>query len=209
MSAAAEVLCRICNKRRPKRFCPGVGGDICAICCGTEREVTVTCPFECPFLREARLRDPEPDIDPRKFPHPEIKIDEGFLQKNEALLLLTAGALAKAAINTEGAIDYDVRESLESLVRTYLTTQSGLIYESRPANILAARIHAAVQERMSEFRERIPQIRDAEVLGVLAFLQRLEIQHNNERPRGRRFIDRMREFFPPMAAQESGNLVVP
>src|SRR3954447_7745489 len=108
MPAVGDVLCKICNKRRPKRFCPGVRGDICAICCGTEREVTVTCPFECPFLQEARLRAPEREVDPRHFPHPEIKINEEFLRKNEPLLLLTAGAFAKASVETQGAIDFDV-----------------------------------------------------------------------------------------------------
>ena len=159
-------------------------------------------------MREARLRDPERDIDPRQFPHQEIKIHEEFLRKHEPLLLLTAGALAKACMETEGALDHDVRESLESLVRTYLTSQSGLIYESRPVNVIAARIHTAVQERMADLRQRAPQIVDGELLGVLAFLQRLEIQHNNQRPKGRAFIDWLRQYFPPMPPAAPDNLVI-
>ena len=51
------MACAICETRRPRRFCPGVRGDICSICCGTEREVTVDCPLDCEYLQEARRHD--------------------------------------------------------------------------------------------------------------------------------------------------------
>ena len=50
------MKCRICDTRKPRRYCPGVTGDICSICCGNEREVTVDCPLDCPFLVEARVQ---------------------------------------------------------------------------------------------------------------------------------------------------------
>ena len=51
--------CAICHTRRPRRYCPGVRGHICPVCCGTERENTVSCPLDCPYLREARVREKE------------------------------------------------------------------------------------------------------------------------------------------------------
>jgi len=39
-------------------------------------------------------------------------------------------------------------------------------------------------------------LRDADVLGALVFLQRLELQHNNGRRRGRAFVDFLRAYFP-------------
>ena len=51
MSSEAIMNCAICETRRPRRYCPGVRGEICAICCGTAREVTVDCPLDCPYLR--------------------------------------------------------------------------------------------------------------------------------------------------------------
>ena len=39
-------------------------------------------------------------------------------------------------------------------------------------------------------------MRDADLLGVLVFLQRLELQHNNGRRRGRAFFDFLRATFP-------------
>ena len=49
--------------RRPKRFCPGVRGDICTICCGTEREITVDCPLDCVYLREAHQHVGKPILE--------------------------------------------------------------------------------------------------------------------------------------------------
>jgi hypothetical protein len=200
--AEGQVACVICNTRRPRRFCPGVAGDICPVCCGTERENTVNCPLECPYLREARLREPDPDVDPREFPNQDIRVDEQFLHRNEPLLLFLASGLATAALRDKShAIDLDVREALAALVSTYRALQSGLYYNVKPDNPIAGRILEAVQNRIREIDEVLKKnnsvLRDSDVLGVLAFLQRLEIQKNNRRRKSRAFIDFLREFFPP------------
>ena len=203
--AESAALCAICGKRKPKRYCPGVGGDICPICCGTEREVTVNCPLDCSYLQEARRRDRLPDIDPRQFPNADIKVDEAFLQRNEALLIIIAAAVAGNALkdNNNRIIDNDVKQALASLVQTYRTLQTGLFYESRPDNPLAGLVHDGVQKDLADLRERAQKhgqsLRDSDILGILAFLQRLEIQHNNGRPKGRAFIDFLRSFFRPGA----------
>lgn len=211
-------LCRICQVRRPKRYCPGVTADICSICCGTEREITVNCPLDCPFLREARKHEGLPQIDPRQFPNSDIRVDESFLKRNEALLILIASSIAHKALASGDIYDRDVKDALEALVRTYRTLQSGLVFESRPDNPLAARLYEAVQETVAEIRQRLTEhgqsIRDADILGVVAFLQRLEIQHNNGKPKGRAFLDFLRGFFPPekkvveTPSQPSGGLII-
>ncbi len=205
----SALPCKICLTRRPRRYCPGVEGDICPICCGTEREVTVNCPLECPYLKEARSREKHPDVDPRQFPNADIRVTEDFLRRNEPVLIMIAGALAKASIETRSVLDNDAREALDSLVRTYRTLQSGLYYESRPDNVLAAGLQRDVQASIADLRKRATEagaaIRDADLLGVLVFLQRLEIQHNNGRPKGRAFIHFLQQFFP--AANREGGLI--
>ena len=116
-----------------------------------------------------------------------------------------------AAFATEGAVDFDVREALDSLIRTYRTLESGFVYESLPANPLAANIHRSVQAAVAEFRQREQQkygmsrTRDADVLGVLVFLQRLEMERNNGRQRGRAFLDGLRGFYS--APEEAAGFV--
>jgi hypothetical protein len=49
------------------------------------------------------------------------------------------------------------------------------------------------------------------VLGLLVFLQRLEIDRNNGRRLGRAFLDFLREFFVPQGDRqpETPSLIVP
>ena len=60
---------------------------------------------------------------------------------------------AGAALDTPGAVDYDVREALEALIRTYRTLESGVYYESVPANPLAANIYRTRAERGGRISE--------------------------------------------------------
>src|SRR6266699_4156288 len=49
-SKGTPVSYPICEKRKAARFCPAKGEKICAVCCGTQREVTIDCPSDCSYL---------------------------------------------------------------------------------------------------------------------------------------------------------------
>lgn len=195
--------CAICGTRRAKRFCPGLRADICPQCCGKEREETIACPFDCEFLHQGRSHERLLELKPEEIPHPDIIVKEEFLRDHEPLVLVTAAAIAEGSDSLEGLIDGDAREALESLVQTYRTLGRGLFYESKPKNPIAAALHELVQLRVGKFRQRIAEqagyagILDSHVLGVLIFLQRMELQLNNRRRRGRSFLDAIRQFIPP------------
>jgi hypothetical protein len=194
--------CAICQQRRPKRFCPGVRGEICTICCGTEREVTVTCPFDCEYLQDARRHDKPAPPEASEFPNQDIRISEKFLEDHEDLLLFLGHALSNDALETPGVTDFDVRAALEALIRTYRTLQSGVYYETRPDNALANTLFSQVQAALAEFRTReqeklgMAKTRDATILGLLVFFQRLELGRNNGRRRGRAFINLLETYYP-------------
>jgi hypothetical protein len=113
-------------------------------------------------------------------------------------------ALARV-MEKEHAVDSDAREALDSLIRTYRTLQSGLIYESRPTNPYAAAIQSALAKAVDDLRAKVAEesgmntLRDADVLGTLVFLQRLELQHDNSRRRGRAFFQFLLTHFPAPA----------
>jgi hypothetical protein len=203
------MTCAICETRRPRRFCPGVRGDICAICCGTEREVTVTCPLDCEYLREARKHDRPPLLDEASIPNRDIKITEQMIDEHQSLLGFLSEALLNAAMETPGVADCDVRDALAALVRTYRTLQSGVYYETRPDNPLAGSIHSALQNAAQEYRTEeqrrlgMTRTRDADVLALIVFLQRVELDRNNGRRRGRAFIDSLRRLYPDASSPES------
>src|SRR2546421_11078915 len=135
-----SMVCAICEIRRPRRFCPGVRGDICTICCGTEREITVDCPLDCIYLHDAHRHEKITPTDPQNFPNQDIRVTEEFLHQHEPLLLFLAQTVLDAALSTSRAIDFDVREALDALIRTYRTLQSGVYYETLPTNPIAAGI---------------------------------------------------------------------
>ena len=176
-------------------------GDICTICCGTEREVTVDCPWDCAYLQEARKHERSAPVNPDGFPNQDIRVSEEFLRDHEPLLVATGRGLMRAAFDTAGAVDLDVREALDALIRTCRTLQSGVYYETRPDNALADRIRRYTQTAVEEYREHeterpgMPRSRDVDVLTTLVFLQRLELDRHNGRRRGRAFLDFLRSFF--------------
>ncbi|MBX9601013.1 MAG: hypothetical protein K2X35_08415 [Bryobacteraceae bacterium] len=190
--------CRICENRKPRRFCPGISGDICPVCCGEQREETIDCPLGCPYLSESRRHERQQLKSLDEFPNQDVKITEAFLRDHENLVLYLSVALLRAARANPGATDGDVREALQSLIRTYRTLDSGLIYETRPANPYAAAIQDKLQADVEGARKTVAEqsggggIRDAEILGTFVFLERLEIQHNNGRRKSRGFIDFLR-----------------
>ena len=212
------MTCAICGTRRPRRYCPGVRGDICTVCCGTEREVTVACPLDCEFLLEARKHDKPPAIGPEQIPNRDIRVSEDFLEQNEPLLGHLGRIMLQAALDGAGVVDSDVREAIAALIRTYRTLASGVYYETVPANPLAGRVYRSVQAGLEQFRrdERqqlgISKTRDADVLGCLAFYERLAMDTDNGRSRGRAFLGALAGFYggpPPSAPSATTSLILP
>jgi hypothetical protein len=195
------LACQLCETRKARRACPGVRGDICSICCGTEREESVDCPLDCEYLREARLHEKPPEVDPDKFPNREIEVSESFLHQKEDLLLFLSQTLFRAAMETAGANDNDVRDCLDALIRTYKTLESGIYYDTRPSNMIAGVIYQRLQAALDQYRQEMARqlgmqtIRDVDTLGIYVFLQRLEIQHNNGRRRSKAFLDFLGSYF--------------
>jgi len=162
----------------------------------------VACPLDCEYLRDARRHDKVSlQMDPETVPNRDVQVTNSFLEAHQNLLFFLGQRLASAVLGTAGAVDFDVREALEALIRTYRTLQSGVYYESVPANPLAANIYAAMQAAAGEFREQerkrlgMSKTRDVDLLGLLVFLQRLEFDRNNGRQRGRAFLDFLNSFY--------------
>jgi len=212
------MKCSICEIRRPRRFCPAVRGDICPVCCGTSREVTLDCPLDCSYLQEAHKHEKPPELDPELMPNKDVEITERFLQEHATLFTVLCRALVRTVLASAGVIDADVREALDAMARTYRTMQSGLVYETRPANLVAAALQQRLAAELDALRKQLREqagmetLRDADVLGVLVMLQRMEFTRNNGRPRGRAFLGFLLQEFPdtsgPVGVNPSG-LIVP
>lgn len=208
------MKCKLCETRRPRRYCPGVTGDICSLCCGTHREETVDCPLDCVYLQEAHRHERPPEIDPEQIPNRDIKVTDDFLREHEALIASVGRILLEAALEARSPVDHDIRDALEGLVRTYRTLDSGLVYETRSPNPVAAFMQQHFREKIAELQQRLRDrfgmetMRDAEVLGALAFLQRIEYNLNNGRKRSRAFLSFLADHLAGTESAQQGPLVV-
>jgi hypothetical protein len=152
-------------------------------------------------LREARIHERPAPLTEADIPNFDIPLQENFIQEHEHEVMALSLALARA-MEREKAVDMDAREAIGALVQTYRTRQSGLIYEARPQNPYAAGIQERLAQAIEELRKVMAEeagmqtLKDTDVLATLVFLQRLEIQHNNRRRRGRAFFDFLRTYFP-------------
>jgi hypothetical protein len=190
-----SILCKRCGQRRAKRACPALHADICSICCGTEREVSISCPLECEYLREAHSREKPLPVDTKDAAHKDIVVSEEFIGEHEEILVFLIYSLLNSSLRTPGAVDTDALEALEASIKTFRTAESGLIYESRAGNTVAAAVQKMFMESLADYRkireERdgdLAPLRDKEILGTLVFLARFGQLNLNGRPKGRMFL---------------------
>ncbi len=195
------MTCVICKIRKPRRRCPGVQGEICTVCCASGREQSIDCPLDCTYLQDAHAHEKPPALDLALRPNQDIEVTEEFLRENEIVLAFLAVSILEGALEVPGATDWDVREALDALIATWRTLLAGLYYRTRPPNIYAAGIADFVEAKIAEVRQKeieetgASSLPDRAILGVLAFLQRLEYSNNNGRKRSRAFLGFLRGFY--------------
>jgi hypothetical protein len=208
------ILCKICGKRRARRACPAVDGDICPLCCGTEREATLACPLECEYLREAHRREKPIPLVQGQLSNPDIAVSEEFIRSHEEFLLFCIYSLLQAALQTRGAVDSDVIDALEALIQTHRTLESGLYYETRARNTIAAGVQRSFEASLADYqklrteREHLSPVRNVEVLAILVFLHRLGQQNQNGRPRGRMYLDLLRHMTPEVCVKAQAPSII-
>jgi len=208
------ILCKICGKRRARRRCPAVDGDICTLCCGTEREVSLSCPLACEYLQEAHRHEKPVPVPSAQIANPDILVSEEFVREHEEFLLFCVYALVQAAVRTAGAFDADVMAALEATIQTYRTAESGLLYESRPENRVALGVQRAFGASLADYqklrgeREGLSEMRSSEVLATLVFIHRIGQQNQNGRPRGRLFLDLLQQMTPEASVTEPASTII-
>jgi hypothetical protein len=199
------VSCAICEKRKEKRFCPAVHGRICPQCCGEQREVTLDCPSDCPYLRQAREHEKPRSLEELDGAElfPRVEIGDQFVYEHEHLLIGMSFALAKGARNDRALTDIELLSALTAMAKTYETlVNSGLHYETPVASVSQQAVAAEVQELLKGYRETeeknlgYSRLRDSEVLRALVFLIRMGHARTSGRPKSRAFIEFVSAQFP-------------
>lgn len=216
------MSCVICEVRKEKRFCPAVHGRICPQCCGEQREVTLECPHDCPYLIQAREHEKPrsaDQIDPAAL-FLQIEVSDQFMYQHEHLLMGLTYALAKAARADRSLHDQDLIAALTVVAKSYeRRVNSGLHYEQPLTSDSQRRAANEVETMVREYREAEQKhmgysgLRDSEVLNALVFLVRLAHGRTSGRPKSRAFVEFVFAQFPEkespvLAPQEAGSRII-
>jgi hypothetical protein len=197
------LSCPICEKRKEGRFCPAKGEKICAVCCGTEREVSINCPTDCAYLAAAhRYEDEHKRQIPADTPFLEERIPPGALHTHQPLMAALAFTMAKACMTNLSATDPDVLAALRVLAETYKTLVSGIYYERLPDIPVQRAIYDAMKALLDDLKQKqaaagaLDTLKAEDIFFVAIFLFRMGLLRSNGRPRSRRFIEFLRGQFP-------------
>ncbi len=212
------MSCPICEKRKPARFCPAKDEKICAVCCGTGREVTIDCPSDCSYLLSAhRYEDEHQRSLPADTPLLDEKIPQDIVYTHQHLMAALAFSIAKFCAVQPAAVDADVLTAIQALAQTYKTLSAGIIYEKPPEAPLPRELYAALITCIAEVKkqqaERVDAaaLKDLDLFYLWVFLYRMGLLRTNGRPRSRRFIEFLRGQFPrsPELNREESRIIVP
>ena len=215
----AHNECPICKKRKGARFCPALGQTICAICCGTEREVSIDCPADCTHLISAHryeLQHHKPVV-AADIPFRDVSYPPDLIHEFRPVVSGLAYAVLKAADENPSATDPDALAALQAIAETYRTLGSGLYYEKPPAGGPPQAIYTSLAKFLEDFKQKsadqpgAPRIADTKIFYLLVFLFRVGKQQTNGRPRARILIEFLRTQFPKMTQPqaEPSRIIVP
>jgi hypothetical protein len=191
--------CTLCETRKEKRFCPALHARICAVCCGTHRELILDCPSDCWYLKQAREYDrfrPELREDERWFAH--VQVEEEFLDAHPVLLEELVESITQSALGNRSLRDRDVIDALTGLVRSFETrANSGLHYEPTGPNLAQQALIDGLREVIADYDEEgremgHPHLRDRDALKALVFVLRMALDRSSGRPLSRGFFDFLR-----------------
>jgi hypothetical protein len=216
------LSCAICESRKEKRFCLAVHGRICPQCCGEQREVTLDCPSDCPYLQQAREHEkPRPleALDQAAL-FPAVEIGDQFIYDHEHLVLGLSFALARAIRKDRAIHDGDLIGALTTLAGSYETlANSGLHYETAMTSLSQQAVAGEIQTMVKQYRETeekhmgYARLRDADVLRALVFLLRMGHVHTSGRPKSRAYVDFVLGQFPEKKSaiatpEEAGSRII-
>jgi hypothetical protein len=146
------MSCPICHQRKPKRACPALGQQICAVCCGTKRLVEINCPPDCGYLSASRTHPPavvqrQQELDRAMM----LPLVQSLSERQTRLFLMLAAAVSRHQGEAfQRVVDEDVAQAAAALAFTLETVGRGIVYEQQPTSLVASRLMAEMKTLVDE-----------------------------------------------------------
>jgi hypothetical protein len=209
------ATCPLCSTRPGKRYCPAKETQICAVCCGTKREIEIDCPSSCAYLKASRSYEADKPIVEPELVEQLRKYDNSFIERHNHVLNAINAGIVEERLASPWLVDKDVIEVFKALAATMRTLSSGIYYESLPEGTvrlsLFRRLKAVIEELMKPDNAPTahPILKPSEAVAVLDFVTFAAQMNSSIRPRSRRYLDWLSETFGYPQPQQSSGLIIP
>ena len=212
------MKCILCNKRKPKRYCPAKRAEICPVCCGEKRGVEINCPLDCRYFVEGQKHHH------KKVMHQRIRKEGArtyvrraeLYARNPEIFARIEMTFARAFRENGELKNQDLVAALELVSKTLETEKKGLIYQHQSDNSGANRVSDYVLEVISEFKDN-PDVAGRVTLDFAAsvvdeFLSEAKFYSENDSNEKSYFIHILR-YYPeeqePAKSPEGGLIITP
>jgi hypothetical protein len=202
------VICPLCRQRKARRACPGIGRQICAVCCGTKRLTEIQCPPDCGYLTAAREHPPASVVRRQQRDLAlVVRFVRDFSERQSQLFI----ALASAVAHHRGSeltplLDEDVSDAASALAATYETSVRGVIYEHRPATSAGERLAAELKPLLARAVEGGGTAVERETATVLRRMAENVSEARAVDPENRRaYLELLRRVLSPAAQEGPGS----
>jgi hypothetical protein len=208
------AVCPVCSQRSGKRFCPAKAEKICAVCCGSKREIEIDCPSHCSYLRtgwnyEAEKREPDVDLAAKIN-----QFDDDFIYRMSPVLDALSTEVVSERFQSNWLVDNDLIEVYRALIATMKTLSSGIYYESVPNGTVRESLYRRLKAKLDQMMQpaEVDQhaLKVSEAIEVLEFLALAAQMNSSNRPKSRRYLDWLSSMAASRVPQEtSSGLILP
>jgi hypothetical protein len=193
MSKKENEGCPLCQSRKAKRYCPAKRGAICAVCCGTKREIEIDCPSDCSYLQSGR------DYESQKasravsvLPTTERLWASEFLSSHSGILYGLWNAVLDERSRFPEMVDNDLQQAVQGLIQTYQTLDNGIYYDVEPVSPIPKSLYWAMKsffEPSVDSKAEPRRFKTSTILDILTLFLEMELTTTLPRPRSRAFLD--------------------
>jgi hypothetical protein len=150
------MKCLLCEKRKPKRYCPAKRAEICPVCCGEKRGVEINCPLDCRYFVEGQKQHHI------KIMHRRIRKEGAgtyvrraeLYGRNPEIFARLEMTFARAFRENNEIKNEDLVKALELVNKTLETEKKGLIYQHQGDNSYVNVISESVLTVISEYKDK-------------------------------------------------------
>lgn len=155
MNKRLDMKCVLCDKRKPKRYCPAKRTTICPVCCGEKRGIEINCPLDCQYYVEGQKHHQQ------KMMQQRIKKDgarsyvrkaELYKHNPELFAHLEKGFVGIFRAD-KNLTNKDLASGLELAHKTIETEKKGIIFQHQSGNSYADEISNHVLSIVSHFKD--------------------------------------------------------